>query len=318
MKRLILTLAVTVAMMTAGAAETPVKICPFYEGKDAVFLLAFDDACVSQLANAIPVLTKYRVAGTFYLITESGQFKWKRDEWAKQADNEYVFFGNHTSTHKGVNSPDELDAQLDDANKVLKELTPNKPWPRVISFAVPGGVPWKLSKEELKAKLSARNLVERPDFQTPPWFCKTVADAEKYIDKCLAEGKMGHIDFHGIGGDWLSNPTEYLEGVAKKLDSVRDRMWLTGASEWNKYTAEAAEAQVKVESKTATSMKLSVSIGKLDPKIWDHPLTLELETKWPSAKVTVGKDKPFVVKAKDGRVRFSVKPGEKVSLAKGA
>lgn len=28
-----------------------------------------------------------------------------------------------------------------------------------------------------------------------------------------AKGGMEHIDFHGVGGDWLSAPTDYLEAV---------------------------------------------------------------------------------------------------------
>lgn len=28
-----------------------------------------------------------------------------------------------------------------------------------------------------------------------------------------AKGGMEHIDFHGVGADWLSAPTDYLEAV---------------------------------------------------------------------------------------------------------
>jgi len=316
MKKAIPSAAAALAALAVSAAAPSVSVCRFHEGKSAVFLLAFDDACPTHLANAIPVLERHRVPGTFYLITEAGQFTGRRADWARAAKSEYVFLGNHTSTHRGVNAADELDAQLDAANAVLRELEPGRPWPRLISFAVPGGVPWKISKDELKAKLDARFLVERPNFQSPPWFCKTVADAEAYIDRCIAEGRMGHIDFHGIGGDWLSNETGYLEGVAKKLDSVRDRMWLAGAEDWNRYSAERDAAKVKVEARTATAMKVTVSIGDLDPKVYDHPLTLEFETKWPSARVTAGKAKS-VVKAKDGKIRFQARPGEAVTLARG-
>lgn len=298
-----------------GAAAADVSVCKFFEGKSGVFLLAFDDACMSQLANAIPVLEKYRVPGTFYPITEAGHFQARKADWIKAAKSPYVTLGNHTSTHKGFKAPDELDVQLKDANAVLKAMQPELPWPRLISFAVPGGVPWEISDAVLKAKLDAQHLVERPKFQTPPWFCKTVAEAEAYIDKCLAEKKMGHIDFHGIGGDWLSNPTEYLEGVAKKLDAVRDRMWLAAAADWNKYDAEQAAAQVKVETETADTLALTVSLGTLDPKIYDSPLTLEIKSDWPRARVQAG-CKVSEVAAQNGVLRVTVPTGVKIVLKK--
>lgn len=309
---LVLTVAVSTAMAVSAA---DVSVCKFPDGKSGAFLLAFDDGCPSQLAHAIPVLEKYRVPGTFYPITEAGHFKARKADWIKAAKSPYVTLGNHTSTHKGVKTPDELDKQLADANAVLKEMQPELPWPRLISFAVPGGVPWKIEPAELKAKLDAQHLVERPKFQTPPWFCKTVAEAEAYIDRCIAAKQMGHIDFHGIGGDWLSNPTEYLEGVAKKLDSVRDRLWLASAEDWNKYTAEQAVAQVKVEKETANEVALTVSPGALDPAIYDLPLTLELKTDWKRVRLEAGCAVSELA-AQDGKVKFSVPAGVKAVLKK--
>ena len=156
----------------------PVSVCAYPKGAEAAFMLAFDDACASHLQNAIPLLEKYRVPGTFYVITEAGQFSCKKPEWAKAAKSPYVFLGNHTSTHKGVNAPEELPEQLDAANAVIRELTPENPWPRLMSFAIPGGVPWRIDKAALTDVLSTRDLVERPGFQGPPWFCAKVEEAE--------------------------------------------------------------------------------------------------------------------------------------------
>ncbi|MGN0876427.1 MAG: polysaccharide deacetylase family protein [Kiritimatiellia bacterium] len=272
----------------APSIEGPVAVCPNYEGKDAAFMLAFDDACVSHLEKAIPLLEKYRVPGTFYLITEAGQFTWKKPLWAKAAKSPYVFLGNHTSTHKGVNAQSELHGQAAAANAVIRELTPDQPWPRLVSFAIPGGVPWRVDAKGLLETLSAYDLVERPAFQGPPWHYGKIEEAEAYVDKTLANKAMGHIDFHGVGGDWHVTGLDYFERLLKKLDANRDRIWLCSAIDWHKYVTEVKYAQVKAVKK-GSGYEVSLSVAPLDAKLYDHPLTVLV----------------------DGKTKVSLKPGEK-------
>ena len=295
----------------AGEASSgPVKVCPTFGGKDGSFMLAFDDACVSHLEKAIPLLEKYRVPGTFYLITEAGQFVWKKPQWKEAAKNPYVTLGNHTSTHKGVNAPDELYPQASAANDVIRELTPDKPWPRLVSFAIPGGVPWKIDTDEALAEIiSAYDLVERPKFQGPPWQYKTPEEADAYIDSTIAKKSMGHLDFHGIGGDWHVTDLVYFEHLLKKLDSCRDRMWLCTAIDWHKYVTEARYARLKVSEPDADTVKVSLSIAPLDASLYDHPLTLEVERPWKSAKV-VDSSGERTVQAVGGRLLVTMKPGD--------
>jgi hypothetical protein len=48
---------------------------------------------------------------------------------------------------------------------------------------------------------------------------------EAYVDKVIESGGVGHMDFHGVGGDWLDPGLEYFEALMKKLDSRRDEIW---------------------------------------------------------------------------------------------
>lgn len=272
----------------APSTEGTVRVCRYLNDAEAAFMLAFDDGCVSHLQNAIPLLEKYRMPGTFYLITEAGQFTWKKADWAKAAKSPYVFFGNHTSTHKGINAPDELYGQAEADNRTIRELTPDRAWPRLISFAVPGGVPWRIDKTGLTDILSAYDLVERPNFQGPPWFCSKIEEAEAYIDRTLQQKTMGHLDFHGIGGDWHVAGLDYFERVLKRLDAYRARMWLCSAIDWHKYVTESKYAQVKAVPKGEGAYAVSLSVAPLDAKLYDHPLTVLV----------------------DGRIKVSLKPGE--------
>ena len=276
----------------APSIEGPATICSHYEGKDAAFMLAFDDGCVSHLEKAIPLLEKYRVPGTFYLITEAGQFTWKKADWAKAAKSPYVFLGNHTSTHKGVHAQTELYGQVAAANSVIRELTPDRVWPRLVSFAVPGGVPWRIDEQGLLNVLSAYDLVERPSFQGPPWRYGTIEEAEAYVDQMMEKKAMGHIDFHGVGGDWHVTDLDYFERLLKKLDASRDRIWLCSAIDWHKYVTEAKYAQVKAVRKGHV-YEVSLSIAPLDAKLYDHPLTVLI----------------------DGKEKISLKPGETKKVA---
>ena len=190
-----------------------------------------------------------------------------------------MFLGNHTSTHKGVNAPAELHGQAAAANEVIHALTPDQPWPRLVSFAIPGGVPWRVDATGLKEILSAYDLVERPGFQGPPWHYGKIEEAEAYVEKTLAQKTMGHIDFHGVGGDWHVTGLDYFERLLKKLDACRDRMWLCAAIDWHKYVTEAKYAQVKAVKKGEGVYAVSLDLAPLDARLYDHPLTVRVAGK---------------------------------------
>ena len=50
---------------------------------------------------------------------------------------------------------------------------------------------------------------------------------EEYVDVVLASGGVGHMDFHGVGGDWLDPGLEYFTALLEKLDSRREDIWFT-------------------------------------------------------------------------------------------
>ena len=58
-----------------------------------------------------------------------------------------------------MNAPEELYGQAAAANEVIRELTPDKPWPRLVSFAIPGGVPWKIDGDAALAEIKASGVI---------------------------------------------------------------------------------------------------------------------------------------------------------------
>lgn len=57
-----------------GAAESKAP-CRWPAGKKAAFFLSFDDGCPTQVTNVFPLLTKYRIPGTFYVCPGWNLFK---------------------------------------------------------------------------------------------------------------------------------------------------------------------------------------------------------------------------------------------------
>lgn len=101
------------ASHAAGAAEPAAgagtQVLKWKDGKQAVFLLAFDDSAPSQLRNVIPELEKRKLVGTFYLVTGDGLYLNLRPKWEAAAKSSSVVIANHTFTHKGATNAAELD-----------------------------------------------------------------------------------------------------------------------------------------------------------------------------------------------------------------
>ena len=298
------------ALAAAAQSAAEIKVAKWKGDAKACFLLAFDDGCPSQMKNVIPMLDKYKLPGTFYIFPEGGHFAWQKDKWAKAAESPYIFLGNHTIDHKDILKAADFEPSLLKCAAVLKEMTPNEKWPRLVSFAVPGVKTWNITKEEVAQVLKRHHHVERPDYHGPPFFRGKTEEALKLIDETIASGGIEHLDFHGVGGDWLSAPTEYLEAVCKKLDSSRKDVWTAAAEQYNKYEAERAAAKIERPTLTKTSASFTLSVPGLDAQIYDFPLTVVVPAAgWTSAKVTVGKGKSVVVPVVDGKVLVEVLAG---------
>ena len=105
--------AATPAREEPGQESGATQILKWKDGKQAVFLLEFDDSCESHLKNAIPELKKRGMVGTFYINPGNGPFQNERQAWEKDLpNNPAVVYGNHTFKHRGVTNAIQLDAEL--------------------------------------------------------------------------------------------------------------------------------------------------------------------------------------------------------------
>lgn len=295
------------AANVAEPGET--KVMQWKDGKRAVFFLAFDDSCVSHLTNAIPELEKRNLVGTFYINAGNPPYLSRQVDWLKAAKSPAVVIGNHTFTHKGVQNVEQVIEQVDQANAVIREITPGK-WPRVVSFARPGGVKWEVTAEQTAPIYAERNLFQRPPFYGPPGVLKTTEEMLAYVKKTIDSGTMGHADFHGVGGDWLVVEMPTYIALLDELVKQRDVLWVTDHATYVRYTKQRDAAQVEVLSKTPAEIKLSLK-WDLDANLYDTPLTLrtQVPADWSQCSVKQGEHEQRVP-VRDGAVLFDAVQGE--------
>lgn len=306
---------VALAMLWTGEAKAQPKpgdtiVLKWKDGKKAVFLLAFDDSCQSHVKTVIPELRKRGMTGTFYTTPAGGQYGLQRTAWEKELPKSpAVAFGNHTFSHRGVASAEQLDAELAKANDVIYACYPDRKSPWLISFGQPGGVPWKVTDKEENAALAKHHLVRRPPFFTYGIHVKTTQEVCALVDAAIAKGDMGHLDFHGVGAEWLVTPVPVFTALLDKLAACRDEVWMTDHIAYHKYLTERSTAAVKVVEASGDRIRIELS-SSADPSLYDAALTLDtrVPTGWKSCRVTQGnsrEDRPVA----DGLVRYQAVPG---------
>lgn len=287
------------------------EILKWKDGKKAAFYLSFDDACPSHLKTVIPELQKRKIVGTFYVIAGGGLFEHQLKKWTEAAATPYVVLANHTYTHKGAQTLEAFEEEIVKARESINKATPNLKPDRLLSYGKPGGVKWGegVTDAAMKPLLAKHNLVNRQPFWGAPTHVKTEADMEKIVDAAIAKGDVGHLDFHGVGGDWLPATVEFFNATLDKLEKHRDELWITDHCSAHQYKVERSTAELKVIEKTDKQIKLSLTT-RADPALYNHPLTLSVKVPadWKTVQITQG-DTQASAEVKDGAVIFDAIPG---------
>lgn len=295
-----------------GPETGATKILKWKDGKQAVFMLEFDDSCESHIRNVVPELKKRGMVGTFYINPGNGPFKNKRSAWENDVPAAGMVLANHTFTHSHALDVADFENELTLCNDVIHKCYPGRKQPRLISYGPPGGIPkekWLVTKDEVNASLAKLHLIERPSFFGPPIHQKSGADVLKVLDQALAKGDMGYLVFHGVGGDWLVTPMEWFLPLLDKLEANRDLVWITDPISWHQYVTERKSAEVKLLAAEAKQIRLQLACSA-DPALYDLPLTLatRVPSDWKSCSVKQGTSKTIGTPS-GGVVRYEAVPG---------
>jgi peptidoglycan/xylan/chitin deacetylase (PgdA/CDA1 family) len=280
-------------------------IAKYPGNRRTAFMLQFDDNCYTHLDVVIPALQKRKIAGVFYINCARPNYPDRKAEWQAAFRDPLVIIANHTWSHVGATSVEQMDDEITKANDAIRELVPGK-WPRLVSFARPGGVPWTVTEEETLNCLAKHHLVRRPAFLGPVLQQKAVADSVATIDKALATGEPGHLDFHGVGGDWLVTPTDWFNAILDRIEANLADIWTTDPASLHKYQFERDTGFVKELARTneAISQRLT---STADPSLYDAPLTLLTPVPWTACRITQG-GRAIDAIVTDGIARYDAMP----------
>jgi len=108
-------------------------------GKKCV-VLTFDDGYEDNFTNVLPLLEKYNMKATVFLISDmiGMEGHLSEDQIRKMAESGHVHFGSHTKSHEKMYAldPEVMKTELLESRRRIEELTGQK----VTALAYPNGV----------------------------------------------------------------------------------------------------------------------------------------------------------------------------------
>lgn len=291
-----------------GSSPGDTRIARWPDGRTAAFQLQFDDNSPTQVDRAIPELVRRGMAGTIYVNPANEPWKTREDLWLHPAPG--IEYANHTYSHVGATSFAQLDDELARCGEVIARCYPERPWPRLLSFGQPGGVPWTVTPEEVDRALVRHHLINRPPFKGYPFqFQGGLEEILALVDTALASGGMEYYVFHGVGGDWHSTPWEWFIALLDKLDAHRSEIWITDPVSCHQYETERDSASLAVRAGDNNAFRISLSCP-CDPRFYNLPLTLQTAAPpgWRQARVRQGA-KTRLASVRDGWITYAAIPG---------
>jgi peptidoglycan/xylan/chitin deacetylase (PgdA/CDA1 family) len=258
---LFIALGLTLGSPATLAAE---KQFTWPKGAKAAVNLAYDDALDSQLDNAIPLLNKYRIKGTFYLNVVSPTLSARLGDWRAAAQKGHEL-GNHSIFHQCSKSspgrewvPTDRDLdkvsviQMQDQVKVANAFlhaidgqTERTFTPPCIDLNAGGSNYVDGLKSEFVA-IKAKSGGVTPDMNTLDPYAVSVdfptnvtgAQLIAVVKEAAAKGTMANFTFHGIGGEHLSVSNEAHEELVKYLADNKNIYWTDSFVTIMKYVKE--------------------------------------------------------------------------------
>ena len=318
------------AVLSAGkinAAETvsaadgtfATRVARWSGDAKGAYALYYDDGTASALELAAPVLVKYGVPGSFYICfgwfekNPAGGLAWI-DFARRHMDT--IRLANHTWSHCGATNYEHAVKEIGrNADYIRKGL--GLPGDARISFARPGGVPWKLTPEEVARVLAETRCDPRPDddkvFTEGRVGGKThlsLADAVRDMDSAEKNGTFEKLLMHGVGGDWFRFPAGEHELIVRELARrhADGRLWTGASMDVQDYEKERDGAKVKGVEAAKDGFVVDLACST-DAAVYRFPLTLVTSVPENVDSVAVSQGKHFArFPAVGGRAVYDVLP----------
>lgn len=283
-------------------AQTSLTVTRWPQDRDAAISLTFDDAMASQLDNAVPVLRKHGLHGTFFVTTGADVWRNRMDEWKRLAaeGNE---IGDHTvhhpclldeiTPHSQTYTPEMMEAEIRDSALAIQQAIGTK---RGLTFAYPCGnmsfgPPADQGRNEvLYLRFVSEHFIAArgygavaaiaPDelsvLSVPDLGFTVGRDFRSLLqmaDPGLRDHKWGVFTFHGVGGQWLSVSTEALDELASYL-ARHTEIWTATFGDAIRYIQESKALVIQPGQSATDHYRFHLS-WPVDVQIYNLPLTLQ-------------------------------------------
>lgn len=286
--------------------------------RTAAISLTFDDGLMSQLHNAAPVMEKYHLHGTFFVITGSKNWLDHISEW-RRLEQEGNEIGSHAvhhpcmyptiTPHSEDYTPAMMEAEVRDSAHAISAALGTH---RGLTFAYPCdnetfGPPWDATRNQVlylsyvakhyfAARMDNGGLPNDPPELNPltihglsrvhyPWihFAQILA----MLEPVVSTHQWGVYEFHGIGGEYLATNQEAFNKLCSYLQQHQE-IWTGTFGNVVRYILEQRALTIKAAGSSG-SQAFRYSLGwPMNPKVYDLPLTLEwkLPRDWTECRVT--------------------------------
>ena len=217
-----------------AASAGPITTVP-WNGHPGAASFTFDDGCVSQLDNIVPVLKSKKLNATFFLYNVGNAFTTNKARWVAAAKdgNELA---NHTTDHSDLSKASSTTTVVSDMAAMLRAADPSI---QAVTLAYPGcavGAKTAVSAENFMARGCMFSAPYTPySWKSQPSDWMSVNSIYVSDDATATGGTITAIDaaknngwistlVHGVSGDWLTITTANVTAMFDR--AIKDSLWI--------------------------------------------------------------------------------------------
>ena len=275
------------AERTASDRATGVSasICRWYGGRDAALSIRFDDSHPTHLKTAVPILRECGFRATFMINPGTPDFLAHRAEWeacARRAEHE---FANHTLSHRGATTDEEVEREIGQVSEYIWRLFPERS--RLVALNCGGGTVW-VTRKPFRHYLDKYHLFNvSGSLGMDDVYGNRIDALERHLLNAIERGGWAKVHYHAIGAG-LATSEDNFRAAMQLVGKHADRLWIAGLADAYKYHQERTAAKVALKRVATDRVEMAVSCAT-DLELYDHPLTIQFNVPpdWSAARLSV-------------------------------
>ncbi len=310
-------------------SEGTVRIAKWKDDKKSVVTLQFDDSTPGQATLGVPALNQRNIVGTWYVNPGRDEFNTYINSW-KTAQSGGQELANHTMSHTGASTYNEMVYEVGDASKIIWGLRNHENFESLIAFNKGGGTSW--NGLDIETVLEEYKNIDRQSYVGIPVKALSVPSGSnansifEIIPNNLNDSNIIRIHFHGIAADNGNPPYDYgnaavwineFEAFLDELVAIKKDIWIGGYIAVYKYIKERQTATISIDQYSDDRFAINFT-SEMDVKYYNEPLTLlvYLPQEWKNCLIKDdGNEKSYEVQ--NGVLMFDALPNKgEISLTK--